>query len=101
MIAARERLSALDPDPENEPKDSISAEFWERASSAPPHSKERTVAFLTDLACSSNGAPYVARGLLRNGRIEATGSEILAFAAQTAKRQVRPGRLLGRQGLYR
>jgi uncharacterized protein YjbI with pentapeptide repeats len=78
----RERLSALDPAPENEPKNSISAEFWKSASSAPPQSKERTVAFLTDLACSSNGAPYVARGLLRNGRMEAAGSEIAAVAAR-------------------
>ena len=81
-VAAGERLSALDPDSENEPKDSISAEFWKRASSAPVHSKERTITFLTDLACSSDGAPYVARGLLRNGRIEATGSEVFAIAAR-------------------
>jgi uncharacterized protein YjbI with pentapeptide repeats len=80
--SVRERLSVLDPDPENEPKDSINAEFWERASSTPSQSQERTVAFLTDLACSSNGAPYVARGLLRNGRIEARGSEVAVVAAR-------------------
>ena len=77
-----ERLSALDPAPENEPKNSINPEFWKKASSAPPQSKERTVALLTNLACSSNGAPYVARGLLRNGRMEATGSQIAAVAAR-------------------
>jgi len=91
---ARERLSPLDPDPEKEPKDS-NAEFWERASSAPPQSKERTVAILTDLACSSKGAPYVARGLLRNGRIEATGSEIAAFAAQLRSGKSDPATCLG------
>jgi hypothetical protein len=85
---ARERLSALDPVPENEPKNLINAEFWKKASSAPPQSKERnrrTVAFLADLACSSNGAPYVGRGLLRNGRMEATGSQIAAVAARLRK----------------
>jgi uncharacterized protein YjbI with pentapeptide repeats len=83
---ARERLSALDPAPEKEPKNSINAEFW--TSSAPPQSEERnrrTVAFLTDLACSSNGAPYVGRGLLRNGRMEATGSQIAAVATRLRK----------------
>src|SRR5262249_29485899 len=86
--AVRERLSALDPAPENEPKNSISAEFWKQASSTPPQSKERnarTVAFLTDLACSSDGAPYVGRGLLRNGRMEATGSQFAAVAARLRK----------------
>jgi hypothetical protein len=85
---ARERLSALDPASENEPKNSINAEFWKKASSAPSHSEERngrTAAFLTDLACSSNGAPYVGRGLLRNGRMEATGSQIAAVAARLRK----------------
>jgi uncharacterized protein YjbI with pentapeptide repeats len=81
----RERLSALDPAPENEPKNSINPEFWKKASSAPPQSKDRTVVLLTDLACSSNGAPYVARGLLRNGRMEATGSQIAAVAARLRK----------------
>jgi len=92
---ARERLSALDPDPEKEPKDSINAEFWEEASSAPPPSEERTVAILTDLACSREGAPYVARGLLRNGRIESTGSEITAFAAQLRSGKSDPAACLG------
>jgi len=92
---ARERLSGLDPDPEKEPKDSINAEFWERASSAPSQSKERTVAILTDLACSSKGAPYVARGLLRNGRIEAMGSQIAAFAAQLRSGKSDPAACLG------
>jgi len=85
---ARERLSALDPAPENEPKNLINAEFWKKASSAPPQSKDRnrrTVAFLADLACSSNAAPYVGRGLLRNGRMEATGSQIAAVAARLRK----------------
>jgi uncharacterized protein YjbI with pentapeptide repeats len=85
---ARERLSALDPAPENEPKNLINAEFWKKASLAPPQSEERnkrTVALLTDLACSSNGAPYVARGLLRNGRMKATGSQIAAVAARVRK----------------
>jgi uncharacterized protein YjbI with pentapeptide repeats len=81
-VAAKERLSALDPDSKNEPKDSINAELWESASSAPPQSQERTIAFLTNLACSSNGAPYVARGLLQYGRLKAMGPEIAAIAAR-------------------
>ena len=81
----RERLSALDPAPENEPKNSINAEFWKKASSATPQSKDRTVALLTDLACSRDGAPYVARGLLRNGRMKATGSQIAEVVARLRK----------------
>jgi uncharacterized protein YjbI with pentapeptide repeats len=81
----RERLSALDPAPENEPKNSIHAEFWKKGSSATPQSKDRTVALLTDLACSRDGAPYVARGLLRNGRMKATGSQIAAVVARLRK----------------
>ena len=47
-VAAGERLSALDPDSENELKDPINAEFWKRPSSVSVHSKGRTIAFLTD-----------------------------------------------------
>jgi hypothetical protein len=79
---AKKRLSALDPAPESEPKASINAQLWKEASSRSPQSKERTAAFFADLACSRNAAPYVARGLLRNGRIKATGPEIVAVAAR-------------------
>jgi len=83
---ARERLSALDPTPENEPNNSIDAEFWKKASAS--QSKERSrrvVAFLTELACSSDGAPYVWRGLRHNSRAEATESQIAAVAASLRK----------------
>ena len=95
----RERLSALDPAPENEPKNSSNPEFWKKTSPAPPQSKDRTVALLTDLACSSNGAPYVARGLLRNGRMEATGSEITAVAARLRKGKSDQAACFGVKGL--
>jgi uncharacterized protein YjbI with pentapeptide repeats len=59
----KENLSALDPAPASKPKDSINADFWKKASSA---RKETTLTSLTELACSADGAPHVARGLLRN-----------------------------------
>jgi uncharacterized protein YjbI with pentapeptide repeats len=93
---ASERLSALDAAPENEPKNSINAEFWKKASSASPQSKERIVAFLTDLACSSYGAPYFGRGLLRNfgftllrtARMDGTESEIEASWVKATRSKI-------------
>jgi uncharacterized protein YjbI with pentapeptide repeats len=67
---ARVRLSALDPAAEKEPKDVIKSQFWDEASSAPPQGEEREkqlAAFLAALGCRSDGAPHVARGLIRNG----------------------------------
>jgi len=60
--ASRALPIGLDPALESEPKDLINVEFWNKAPSA---GKERAVASLADLACSVDGAPHVARGLLR------------------------------------
>jgi uncharacterized protein YjbI with pentapeptide repeats len=65
--ALEKRLSALDP-AQKEPEDVVKTEFWDKAFSAPPQGEEREkqlAAFLIALGCSSNGAPYVARGLIR------------------------------------
>jgi hypothetical protein len=96
---AGERLSALGPAPENQPKNLIDAEFWSKASLTPPppndEREKRTVAFLVDLACSRNGAPYVGRGLMRNGRMEAAGSQIAAVAAGLRKGKSEQATCLG------
>jgi uncharacterized protein YjbI with pentapeptide repeats len=95
---AGERLSALGPAPENEPKNLIDAEFWKKASTTPSPNDERekrTIAFLVDLACSRNGAPYVGRGLMRNGRMEAAGSQIAAVAARLRKGKSEQATCLG------
>jgi uncharacterized protein YjbI with pentapeptide repeats len=96
---AGERLAALAPAPENEPKNLIDAEFWSKASLTPPppndEREKRTVAFLVDLACSRNGAPYVGRGLMRNGRMEAAGSQIAAVAAGLRKGKSEQATCLG------
>jgi hypothetical protein len=81
---ARQRLSVLDPAPDNEPKNSINSEFWKKAS-ASLQTEERArkaVALLTDLACSDRGAPYVWRGLLRNHIAAHTQSQLIAVAAR-------------------
>jgi uncharacterized protein YjbI with pentapeptide repeats len=81
---ARQRLSVLDPAPNNEPKDSINSEFWKKASASlkTEERTRKTVALLTDLACSSRGAPYVWRGLLRNHIFARTESQLAAVAAR-------------------
>jgi hypothetical protein len=61
---ALQRRSVLDPAAE-EPKDVIKAQFWNEAFSAPPQGEGREKQ-LAALGCSSDGAPYVARSLIRN-----------------------------------
>jgi hypothetical protein len=77
---ADRRLAALNPDPtEAEPSDLILADDWKTISSAPPQGEERKkqlAALLAHLGCLTDSAPHVARGLLRNGRIQATESQV-------------------------
>jgi Pentapeptide repeats (8 copies) len=80
-------LSALDP-AQKEPEDVIKAQFWNDAVSAPPQGEEREkqlAAFLADLGCSSDGAPYTTRGLIENGRLRSTGSHVAAIADRLYK----------------
>jgi Pentapeptide repeats (8 copies) len=84
---ARERLSALDPAAE-EPENVITAQFWTDALSGTAHGEEREkqlAAFLADLACLRDAAPYVARGLIENGRLRSTGSQVAAVADRLRK----------------
>ena len=59
------RLSALDPAPENEPKNTISVKFWEALGQG--KNDNQIADFLADLACDND--KWVARGLIQNGRI--------------------------------
>jgi uncharacterized protein YjbI with pentapeptide repeats len=90
------RISALDP--EKEPEGIIEGTYWksEFTSSADPQINLAT--FLTDLVCSSSG-PDVARGLLRNGRILATGAQITVFAKALQSRKADPTDCPGVTGL--
>ena len=59
----------------------LDANFWKTAYLSQPQGEEmkrRRGAFLADLACSSGSAPYVARGLLRNQRVNSTGGQLFA-----------------------
>jgi hypothetical protein len=96
-------LSVLDPAAEKEPKDVIKAQFWNEALSALPQGEEREkqlAAFLIDLGCSSDGAPYVARGLIRNGLLlQSMGSQIAAVVDRFYKGKSNPTACLGVNGL--
>ena len=73
-------LKALDPAVED-PSGVLDANFWKTAYLSQPQGEEmkrRRGAFLADLACSSGSAPYVARGLLRNQRVNSTGGQLFA-----------------------
>jgi hypothetical protein len=69
---ARELLNALDPGTEDDGED---AAFWKKMCSVASKSQNqdsKLATFIADLACSREAAPYIAHGLLRNGRIGAT-----------------------------
>src|SRR5262249_27558850 len=76
-------------DPAKEPEDVIKAQFWNDAVSAPLQGEEREkqlAAFLAALGCSSDGAPYVARGLIRNVlKLRSTGSHVAVVADRLYK----------------
>jgi uncharacterized protein YjbI with pentapeptide repeats len=61
------------------PGNVLGGEFCNGVSPKGKEQEKELAAFLTDLACSGSG-PYVARGLLENGRIQATGAEAAAVA---------------------
>jgi hypothetical protein len=102
-------LSALDPAAGRE--DVIKAQFWTDALSAPPRGEEREeqlATFLADLACLGrpappigppvDAAPYVARGLIENGRLRSTGSQVAAVADRLRKGKSDPSACPGVRG---
>lgn len=101
-------LSSLDPDL-NEPKDLLTAEFWENARSRQPQGEIREknlAAFLADLACldepslliSTGAAPYLARGLLKYDRMKAIGTQIATVADRLRKGKSDPAACPGVKG---
>jgi uncharacterized protein YjbI with pentapeptide repeats len=94
-------LSRLDPAADEEPENVIKAQFWNDALSAPPQGEEREkqlAAFLADLGCLRNAAPYVARGLIKNGRLPSTGLQIAAVADRLRKGKSDPSACPGVTG---
>jgi hypothetical protein len=101
---ARVLLSALDPAAEKEPKDVIKSQFWDEAFSAPPQGEERTkqlVAFLASVGCSSDAAPYIARGLIQNFSfhlLRSTEPQFTAVAGRLYKGKSDPSACPGVKG---
>jgi hypothetical protein len=93
---ARQRLSLLDPsapDPEGV--------IWGKGRCSRQQDakfQKRLTHNLIELACSAASAPHVARGLLRNGRIAATGVEIGTVADRLRKGRTDPTTCLGVKG---
>jgi uncharacterized protein YjbI with pentapeptide repeats len=77
----KERLSVLEPGARTPEQDAEMAARWrrERARSLLPARRAHIVA---DLACGTDGAPHVARGLPRNGRLGDTGHHLHDIAAR-------------------
>jgi hypothetical protein len=81
---AEHRLSRVDP---NSKLKVINREICD-SNGMPPRDEETTselATFLADLACSNSSAPYVARGLLQNGRIWDTKSHVAAIVDKLRK----------------
>jgi hypothetical protein len=89
-------LSKLDP-AEKAPKDMIDAEFWTRECSIRRQNPNFATS-LADLACSANSAPFIARGLLHNGLIEATGTQVVTISDRLRKGRVDPAACPGVHG---
>ena len=95
------RLSGLNP--LTRLPDILDKNFWESARSRQQPQgaqREKTLAvFLAGLACSSEAVPYVAQGLIRNGRIEATGMQVRTVADTLRKGRSDPAACPGVRGL--
>jgi Pentapeptide repeats (8 copies) len=62
------------------------------------HHRERLAAFLGDLACGSDGAPYVARGLIWNNRLTALRDQLAAVRARMEEGRKNPEKCPGVAG---
>jgi hypothetical protein len=80
---ARQSLSILDPH-NGEP----TTLTWGKEQCPPQQGPDlkRLTDYLVQLACSADAAPHVARGLIRNGRIWATGAQIAMIIADRLRK---------------
>jgi uncharacterized protein YjbI with pentapeptide repeats len=72
---ARQRLSTLDPESQT-PRDVVSERNWKQIESIRADESDfegKILSFLSGLACASENAPFVAKGLIRNERFGAAG----------------------------
>jgi len=86
------RLASLGPQSPIDKQNSVDPEAWRPASSSPLEAKDGKIQLansLAYLACSSNGAPYVARSLLYRVKGRITGDALVTFAAKL--RETDPG----------
>jgi hypothetical protein len=85
----RNSLAALDLAANKGLEGVLESDFWKTARSSQPQGEElerKRAAFLASLACSSDSAPYIARGLLRNLKSEFDASK--STSANTGARQL-------------
>jgi len=96
------RLSVLDPQEAKEPENVFKVEVWIKTLSPSlldEKREEKLAAFFADLGCSKDAAPYVARGLIQNGRLRSIGSQIGAVAARLRNGRFNPSACPGVEGL--
>jgi hypothetical protein len=87
------RFSVLDPAAE-EPYDVVlKPEFWRSVCARKRRDKEgnkKLAAFLAGLICLDDSAPYVARGILRNGRVTDTDTQAAIIVDRLSKAKLDP-----------
>ena len=90
------RLRRLLPGGATPDEDAAVARFWTAAAETSRQREgdfqERLAMQLAKIVCSADNAPYVARGLIRNNRLEATGRHLQAIASQMKKARGDPAR---------
>src|SRR6266508_4477885 len=77
----RNRLQRLAPTFQSAEEDAADAKFWSEAKSLSIEEYHEQLAdTLTKLSCDAAEAPHVARGLIRHGRLKATGEHLRSIA---------------------
>jgi hypothetical protein len=63
-----------------------------------PNREKQLAAFLADLACVTDAAPHVARGLVQNDRLRSMGLQVAAIAERLRKGKSDPSTCPGVTG---
>lgn len=84
-LAIVERLNLLAPDHKAKRSDSLEPDIWHWGVYGQVPQFDRWLAELTARLCQSEDAPFVARGLLRNGQLEIAGKRLGDIATMMRK----------------
>src|SRR6266545_2428319 len=96
QILVRNRLQRLAPTFQSAEEDAADAKFWSEAKSLSIEEYHEQLAdTLTKLSCDAAEAPHVARGLIRHGRLKATGEHLRSIAEKLKH----PAQCPGAEGL--